>query len=634
MAHLPGFSKEIRELAGIPASLPLSPQAELCQNRAIGVDLGMNARRWTSLPSLFFEQAQGFGPKPFLWRKHGEVFKAWSWRETAENVAKLASALERIGVKPGERVALLSENRPEWAVADLAIMAIGAVSVPLYTTNTTRDHVYVLENSGAKAAVVSTAALAKAFLPAAVRQNILKDVIVIEPPALAQKLPLDLHAWSDIMLSTAAGVAALERKAAKLRRTDLACIIYTSGTGGAPKGVMLHHGSILHNCEGAIEVLRDFGLDGNRFLSFLPLSHAYGHMGDLFLPIAIGAEIFYAESLEKLSANMRETRPTVMLVVPRLFETIKGRIEAAMRKEGGAREKLLQKAVALGRKRMADPASLTLVERVQDKALELLVRRKVKARFGGRIKALVSGGAALNPGVGSFFTSLGIRVLQGYGQTEAGPLVSVNCPPKIKIDAVGPPVKNTEVRIAEDGEILVRGELVMQGYWRDEAATKDAIRDGWLHTGDIGRFDEDGHLKITDRKKDIIVFDKGDNISPQKVEGLLTLEPEIAQAMVYGDNRPHLVGLLVPDREWFDAWARSEGKPGDLAAVRDDPALHRALAGAVGRVNVNLSNLERVRRFAIAAEPFSAANEMMTPTLKIRRHAITRAYETILKNLY
>lgn len=588
---------------------------------------------WTTLPGMFFTQAERYGAKPFLWEKKAERWIALSWEETAVQVAKLGEALKALGVTPGDRVALLSENRPEWVISDLAIMAIGAIAVPLYTTNTTADHLHVLENSGAKIGIVSTTGLLKAFLPAAHDLDKMKTVICMEPFKLSQKLNVDLLQWWEVLDQQNGNVTGMIGGLAGAKREDPSIIIYTSGTGGSPKGVVLHHGSILHNCEGAIQVLDSLGLDNNRFLSFLPLSHAYGHLGDLFLPISIGAEVYFAESLDKLSANMAETKPTVMLVVPRLYETIKGRIETALKKEGGTKEQLLKKAVKLGtKKHLGQP--MTLIERLENPVLNVLVRRKIKKRFGGKIKALVSGGAALNPEVGMFFISLGLTVLQGYGQTETGPLISVNCPPKIKTDAVGPPVKGAKVKIADDGEILVKGELVMKGYWNDRDATAVAIRDGWLHTGDIGNFDEDGHLKITDRKKDIIVFDKGDNVSPQRIEGLLTLEEEICQAMVSGDARPYLVGLIVPDDLWLKEWKRANNKKGKLDVLCKDPDFIKAVGKAVSRVNAKLSNLERVRRFMVASHGFTIENEQMTPTLKIRRHIIKAEFGEEMDALY
>jgi long-chain acyl-CoA synthetase len=323
-----------------------------------------------------------------------------------------------------------------------------------------------------------------------------------------------------------------------------------------------------------------------------------------------------------------------MTAVPRLYETMHLRILRGVKKQPALRQRLFHLAERLGRKRYHDPRSLGLGERLLDAVAELLVRRKVRGRFGGRLKAMVSGGAALNPDIGIFFLALGVRVLQGYGQTEASPVVAANRPHGIRMHSVGPPLKGVEVAIAEDGEILVRGELVMKGYWKQPEATAETLRDGWLHTGDVGRIDERGCIVITDRKKDIVVLSGGDNVAPARVESFLTLQPEINQAMVVGDHRPHLVCLLVPDQEWLAGWARAHGKPGELAALHTDAELHKALAGVVDRVNGELSSLERVRRFLVAPEAFSVANGMMTPTMKIRRHVIKEAYGATLDGLY
>ncbi len=419
-----------------------------------------------------------------------------------------------------------------------------------------------------------------------------------------------------------------------MRRSDTAAIIYTSGTGGAPKGVMLHHGAILHNCEGAREAIEEIGLGNEVFLSFLPLSHSYEHAAGQFLPIFLGAEIYYAEGAEMLVKNMGEARPTLMISVPRLYDVISSRIQIDVRKAGGVKEKLFNKAIALGRKRYLNGGSLTWVERFQDVFLEKLVRNKARARFGGRLKAMVSGGAPLNPEIGIFFKALGLPIIQGYGQTESAPVVSINRPSRAKMHTVGPPLANTEVRIAEDGEILVRGELVMQGYWRDPDLTARTVRDGWLYTGDVGIIDEDGHLLITDRKKDIIVNSGGDNIAPQRVEGMLTLEPEIAQAMVVGDRRPHLVGVIVPDAEWSRTWAVENGREYDPPALAGDRAFQGAMMAVVDRVNRNLSTIEKVRRIVVAPTPFSINNGQITPTLKLRRHKIVETYGPALDALY
>jgi long-chain acyl-CoA synthetase len=331
---------------------------------------------------------------------------------------------------------------------------------------------------------------------------------------------------------------------------------------------------------------------------------------------------------------MAQAKPTIMTAVPRLYEMLHARITRGLKSKGGLSQKLFDKALDLGTRRYHDPGALGLGERAMNTVLDALVRSKVRGRFGGRLKALVSGGAPLNPDIGIFFTALGLRILQGYGQTEAAPVISVNRPVKAKMHTVGPPMLDVSVRIAEDGEILVQGDLVMQGYWRNEDATREVIRDGWLHTGDVGLMDEDGYIVITDRKKDIIVNSGGDNLSPQRVEGILSLEPEIAQAMVHGDRRPHLVGLLVPDGEWMEKWAADHARPADLAVLANDDDFQKDLGAAVSRVNEGLSNIERVRRFLVAPDPFTIENGQMTPTMKVRRHVLREIYGEALEALY
>jgi long-chain acyl-CoA synthetase len=350
-------------------------------------------------------------------------------------------------------------------------------------------------------------------------------------------------------------------------------------------------------------------------------------------PVSIGAQIYFADGVDRLTSNMAEARPTIMTAVPRLYESMHARMTKTARQAGGLKQRLFQAAVALGRKRY-EGGGLDLGERIADAALDRLVRAKVKKQLGGRLKALVSGGAPLNPDIGKFFLALGLRVLQGYGQTESAPIVSCNPPRRVRIETVGPPVVDVDVKIADDGELLVKGELVMQGYWNDPTATEEALRDGWLHTGDIGEIDPDGYIRITDRKKDIIVNSGGDNIAPQRVEGFLTLQPEIGQAMVYGDRRPHLVALIVPDGDFAKEWARGRGVPPDLAALVDNPEFQQAIGAAIDRVNAGLSVLERVRRFKLVTEPFTIANELLTPSLKIRRHKIKALYGKDLEDLY
>ncbi|WP_206242489.1 AMP-dependent synthetase/ligase [Novosphingobium terrae] len=596
-----------------------------------------------NLVALFLARADEKGDAPFLRAKRNGQWQSISWKETAQKVCLLAEGLVKLGLRRGDPVMLVSENRPEWAIADLAIMAAGCVTVPTYTTNTERDHTHILENSSACAVIVSGAKLGKTLLPAVLRSGHGRHVIGMEPLGATQAGALNYHDWDSMLEGDAAAARkAVEARIGAIGRADTACIIYTSGTGGAPRGVMQHHGAILHNVAGAARILaEDFGWGDEVFLSFLPLSHAYEHTGGQFLPIGMGGQIAYAEGLEKLGANIEEVRPTIMVVVPRLFEVLRTRIIKGIEKQGRLPNYLMDKAIDLasrraeGKKHLSDP----LLEAV----LERTLRPKVRARFGGRMKALVSGGAPLNPEIGLFFQAMGLTLLQGYGQTECAPVAAVNRPSAgIRMDTVGPPMPDTEVRIAEDGEILIRGELVMHGYWRNDAETAKVLKidpaepekGPWLHTGDIGLIDSAGRIKITDRKKDMIVNDKGDNISPQRVEGMLTLQPEIAQAMVIGDRRPYVVGLIVPDCEWALDWAQANHIHFDMKTLQGDPAFRAAVREAMDRVNSDLSVVEKVRQFAFADEPFAIDNEEMTPSMKIRRHKLKERYGARLDALY
>jgi long-chain acyl-CoA synthetase len=591
-----------------------------------------NAETWPNLVAMFFDQVEQSGEAPFLWAKQDGVYESRSWHEVAMQVCELAHGLKSLGVKKGSRVLLVSENRPEWLIADIAIMAIGAITVPAYITNTEADHRYIIENSGAKLAIVSNAQLTERVLPAALKSGSLKNIVVIEMAEMVQNAEITMHSWNDLLKVGVASHGSIVNESEAIKRDQTACIIYTSGTGGAPKGVMLHHGAILHNCTGARDALAELGLGNEVFLSFLPLSHSYEHTAGQFFPISIGAQIYYTEA-DTLAANMLEARPTIMTAVPRLYETLHSRITRGIKKQGGMREQLFNKTLALGRKKL-EMGSLGLVDSILNAVLSVLVRKKIQQKFGGRLKALVSGGAPLNTEVGLFFLSLGLRILQGYGLTESAPVISVNRPSKIKIETVGAPMTDVTIKIAEDGEILVQGELVMQGYWMNDEATAESIQDGWLHTGDIGHVDDMGRLMITDRKKDIIVNSGGDNIAPQRIEGILTLAPEIAQAMVYGDKRPHLVATLVPDPDWMEQWAKEKGKPSDLQTLSEDEGFHKALAHVVDVINADLSNIEKIRRFIIAQAPFTTDNALMTPSMKIRRHKIFEIYGQRLTGLY
>jgi long-chain acyl-CoA synthetase len=562
---------------------------------------------WTNCAALMFDCARRYGDRPALWIKREGAWRPTAWREVGRQAAALARALRARGVAAGDRVAIVCENRPEFPVADTAIMALRAISVPTYTTNTPADHAHILRDCGARVAVVSTAALARRVLEGAAEAGGLDLLVAIDDPGDAGGVPV--LRWQEAVADPAPpdDIAA---EAALIPREQTACLIYTSGTGGAPKGVMLPHRAMLANCRGAFELLRPLALHDEVYLSFLPLSHSYEHTCGQFFLLSIGGQIHYSAGADRLAAEMLEVRPTVMTAVPRLFEVIRERILARVEREGGWRKRLFDLALAQGLKRVnGEPLGLL---GLIDPLLDRLVRAKVRARFGGQLKGIMSGGARLEPAIGRFFLALGIPVMQGYGQTEAGPVIAANPPDRIRIDTVGLPLPNVEVRIAEDGEILVRGELVMQGYWGNAEATGAAIgEDGWLRTGDVGALDADGYLRITDRKKDFIKTSAGEMISPARVEGMLLQEPGIAQAVVAGDGRPHLVALIVPAEEADEA----------------------KVAAAVEAANRRLAVAERVRRWRLV-EPFTIENGMLTPTQKIRRPAVLGQYREAVSGLY
>ena len=564
---------------------------------------------WPNLATMMFGLAHTWPDKPLLRAFRDGQWHSITWGEFARMAASCARQLRAAGVAAGDRVAIVSENRPECPIAETALMAIRAVPVPAYTTNTVADHAHILRDSGARVAIVSSAALAARLQEAGRVAGGLDLLVVMDGAADAPDEADGVLPWS-VLVADADLPDDVARDAAGIPSNTLACLIYTSGTGGAPKGVMLPHRSILSNCRGAFELLRPLHLHNETYLSYLPCSHSYEHtVGQFFLP-SIGTEIVYARGVEYLAADMLTVRPTIMTVVPRVLEVIRNRILTQVARESPFRQRLFQRAMETGLKRL-DATPLSVAEKLLDPLLDRLVRAKVRARFGGRLVAACSGGARLEPDVGRFFLALGLKILQGYGQTEAGPIVSANPPDAIRIDSVGHVLEGVELHIAEDGEILVRGDLVMDGYWRRPDDSAAAIRDGWLHTGDIGALDADGYLRITDRKKDLIVLSGGENVSPAKIEGMLMAEQEIAQAVVAGDGRAGLTALVVPADGYDDV----------------------AVALAVNRTNHRLSVTERIRKHALVPA-FTVENGLLTPTQKIRRMLVIRANAQTLAALH
>ena len=556
---------------------------------------------WPNLATMMFDRAAAWPERPMLrWFRDG-TWHRMDWGSYARLAAAAARGLRAAGIGAGDRVMVVSENRPEWSIAEVALLALGAVPVPTYVTNTVADHAHVLADSGARAAIVSSPALARRLAAAGPLDLLLQFDAGDGAPA---------RPWNEMLERPDDAPDDVATLAAAIGAERLACIIYTSGTGGAPKGVMLPHRSLLANCRGAFDLVQPLQLrDDDLYLSFLPASHSYEHLvGNFFLP-SLGVEIAYARGVEHIAADMLSVRPSLMTVVPRILEVIRARILAQVAREPAWRQALFRTAIALGGRRAAG-ARLGLAERAADRLLERLVRTKVRARFGGRFRAAMSGGARLEPEVGSFFRALGIALMQGYGQTEAGPVISANAPDGTRIDTVGRPLAGVELRLADDGEILVRGDLVMDGYHGRPDDTAAAIRDGWLHTGDIGAIDPDGHLRITDRKRDMIVLSGGENVSPARVEGMLVSAPQIAQAVVFGEGRAGLSALVV-------------------AADGSDEI---AVAAAVSDVNKRLAVTERIRRHALVP-PFTVENSLLTATQKIRRRIVLDAHAEVVTGL-
>ena len=597
--------------------------------------MSLNFDQFNSIVSLFHHQVKLFQDKPYLWKKIDGKYTSLSWKQVREQVDSIAKGLKNLGILKGDRVVILSENRPEWQIADLAIMSIGAISVPAYTTSTTSDYSHIINHSEARCIIISSHSLALKALPAVAESSKCKNVIKIDNDNNIYNEPINITSWNTLVKENNDDkLSDFEEEAKTQQRKDTACIIYTSGTGGNPKGVMLSHGAMLTNCTGAKELLKNLikDLKEIRFLSWLPLSHSYEHTLQFF-KMGISAQVFYAESIDTLLVNMGEVKPHFMTAVPRFYDSLHTRISQGLKKQGKISQLLFASTLKLGKKNYFNE-KMNGLEKITNKLLDKIVRRKVNKRFGGNLKALVSGGSALNFEVGLYLTALGLPLLQGYGQTETAPVVSANPPEKVKLDTVGIVFKGSEVKIADDGEILVRGENVMNGYWNDPHSTNATIIDGWVHTGDIGEFDEDNYLIITDRKKDIIVNSGGDNISPSRIEAKLDIAPEIAQSMLYGDYKNYLVAIIVPNKEEALIWAKENNKSEDLSILIEDEDFIKIIKQITEKINKNLSVIEQVRKFILIDHEFTIENGMMTPSMKVRRFKVKEKYEESLENLY
>ena len=568
----------------------------------------MNIKNINNLNQLFFEKYSSLKDKnEILLTNLKEPKKSYSWSEVFKSINILSTELSKFVTK-GDRCLLISENRPEWFISDLSIMLSQSITVPAYTTYIEKDYEYIIDDCSPSVIFVSNNEQFNKIKNIVKKKNFIKKIFSFEK--IEDLDPKNYININNLMNESKDNNFNLT---SNLNRKDVACIIYTSGTQGNPKGVMLSHGGILNNCEGAIELLNPLIKNNNpKFLTWLPLSHSYEHTVQ-FVQVSVNAKVFYAESIEKLIKNMNDCSPDIMTAVPRFYQNLFQKINSNFEKIKGVKKVLINKTISLGLKKNKK-IPLNFFEKIQDFLLDKIIRKKIKAQFGGSLKTFVSGGGALDKEVGYFLNAIGLPTLQGYGLTEASPVVSCNPIDDIRVDTVGPPFKGNEVKIAEDGEILVKGENVMLGYWNNTLETNKVLKDGWLHTGDIGVF-EKNYLKITDRKKDIIITPGGDNISPLKIENEIINSNLFDQAIVFGENKPYLIALLVLSDDKKDL---------DKVEIKDE----------IEKINNNLSKIEKIKKYFLINEKFSIENGMLTPTLKLKRFKIIQKYKNSIEKLY
>ena len=567
----------------------------------------MEINKVNNLLELFYNQYLTQDKTSVFLQSLKEVEKKYSWEDVYSNVIKLSEEISKY-IKKGDRCLLISENRPEWMISDLSIMLSGGITVPAYTTYTERDYEYIIDDCTPTVLIISDKTQylkVKNIIP---KKKFIKKIIFFD---VIEEFDQELHVSINQIFANKS-FSLLNFSELKIQRKDVACIIYTSGTQGNPKGVVLSHGGILNNCEGALGLLKEFISKNPKFLTWLPLSHSYEHTVQ-FVQIVVGAQVFYAESIEKLIKNMGNCSPEIMTAVPRFYQNLHQKINTNFSKATGIKKFLINQTIKLGNKKL-NREQFSLIESLINFVCDLLVRKKIKEQFGGNLKAFISGGGALDKEVGYFLNAIGLPTLQGYGLTETSPVVSCNSINEIRVETVGKPFRGNLVKITNDGEILVKGENVMLGYWNNEEETNKVLKNGWLSTGDIGEFDGE-FLKITDRKKDIIITPGGDNISPVKIESDLNKSNFIEQSLVYGDNKPYLVCLIVLSSEYKN--------------IKNEE-----IQREIEKINKNLSKIEKIKKFFVIKNQFTIENNMMTPTLKLKRYKIVKTYQNELEKLF
>ncbi|MFI5174390.1 MAG: AMP-dependent synthetase/ligase [Terriglobia bacterium] len=562
-----------------------------------------------------------------------------TWGEFGRTVRHLALAFAQHGVQPGDVVAILSNNRPEWAMADLAVLTLNAISVSIYATNLPKDIAYILNHSEAKLVVVENRKQLEKINEVRPQVPALKTAVIIDETGMSGRDDF-LIPWSDLLIEgerlAASPRSKLDDQLDSLRPEQLAIVIYTSGTTGPPKGVMLTHDNLMYVCQ-TLSTLNMIS-DRDVFFSFLPLAHALERIGSLFVPVYLGAQVGYAERMETVPENLAEVAPTIVTGVPRFFEKTHQRIMAAVNSSPSYKRALFHWAIGVGRQvtpyqiaKLPLPPSL----RLRRWLAERLAFQKLRRRLGGRLRFFASGGAPLSRDIAEFFYAVGLPIFEGYGATETTSPTTVSDFDHFKFGTVGKPLPGVEVKVAEDGEILIRGRNVFQGYFKDPRASEEAVVEGWYHSGDIGRIDDEGFLIILDRKKELIITSAGKNISPQNIENLLKHDLLISQAVVIGDRRNYLTALLTLNAEVLPQLARQLGiGEGTYRELTRHPRVIDRIAGIVNRVNQQLARFEQVKKFRILCVDFSEATGELTPTLKLRRKFIAEKYALEITSLY
>ncbi len=590
-----------------------------------------------TLPAMFFDQARRLGSKPLFLVKRAKGYEPIAWQQARDTVQAFAAFLLQASVHHGDRILLLSENRPEWGMADLAIQSVRAWTVPIYPTLTEPELLHIARDCEPVICLVSSADQLRKIRD--LRRQIPSLCLTVVMDSVLCEAGAEVS-WDEALAQghQASGrlTELMDRRLNEVAPDDTATLIYTSGTTGEPKGVMLSHRNFLSNAAAGLKAIPVRSTDLH--LSFLPLSHVFERMAGWYLMLMAGASVAYAENMDTIAQNMLEVHPTIMLGVPRFFEKLYAKIQEGLQRLPPLARGVTQWAFGIGaqtREARLRRARLPMLQHVQWWLANLLVFRKFKRRLGGRLRFFVSGSAPLSKSIAEFFYDAGVVILEGYGLTETSPVITVNCPDALKFGTVGRPLDAVEVRIAEDGEILTRGAHVMQGYYRKPTETQEVLREGWFYTGDIGQLDPEGFLAITDRKKDLIKTAGGKFVAPQKLENLFVMDPCIAQAFVYGDREPYCVALVVPNLARVMDYAAREGLAGaSPKTILREPKIREWLWSRIQALQQSLPSFEQVKRIALLDQEFTQAAGELTPTLKAKRAAIATRYQATIRQLY